>query len=134
METEVDTHIEHTSPSHTPSLIEIVERYIDRGWAPIPVAHRAKRPVGAGWTTLKLRREDVPAHFGAGPMNIGILLGGPSNDLVDVDVDDMSAVKIAKLLLPDTESIFGRASKPRSHWLYYAQTCRAQKSNLHHFS
>ena len=51
-------------------------------------------------------------------MNIGVQLGPMSNGLTDVDLDCREAVAIGPMLLPSSNNIFGRASKPRSHWLY----------------
>jgi P4 family phage/plasmid primase-like protien len=41
-----------------------------------------------------------------------------SKGLTDVDLDCPEALAIAPYLLPNTGSIFGRASNPASHWLY----------------
>jgi hypothetical protein len=40
--------------------------------------------------------------------------------LIDVDLDHPLALELAAARLPPTASIFGRPSKRRSHWLYYA--------------
>jgi hypothetical protein len=42
------------------------------------------------------------------------------NKHFDVDCDSLTAVSAARLLLPPTGFIFGRASKPRSHYIYTA--------------
>jgi hypothetical protein len=52
------------------------------------------------------------------PTNIGILTGEPSNNLIDVDIDDPAAARYAPYFLPKTSCVFGRASKPKSHWAY----------------
>lgn len=46
------------------------------------------------------------------------MLGTPSGGLVDVDLDSPEAVCLAPHVLPETGATFGRASKPRSHFLY----------------
>jgi hypothetical protein len=38
--------------------------------------------------------------------------------IVDVDIDDKEALKFAPYFLPETDCIFGHASKPASHWVY----------------
>jgi len=58
-------------------------------------------------------------HFTDGE-NVGIVLGELSGDLVDVDLDAAEARKLAPQFLPPTNSIFGRASEPKAHWLYVA--------------
>ena len=52
-------------------------------------------------------------------MNLGIILGPASSDLVDVDLDCPEALRVASYFLPDTAC---SAARPRlaAHWLYYA--------------
>lgn len=94
--------------------------YVLRGWVPVPVPHRRKAPGRAGWQNRTLEsakaslEQDFPADYAG---NVGVLLGAPSNWLVDVDLDHEHALVLAPAFLPPTVK-FGRASKPRSHWLY----------------
>jgi hypothetical protein len=48
-------------------------------------------------------------------MNIGVLLGAPSRDLVDIDLDCPEALVFKDRFLLKTEAVFGRPSKPGSH-------------------
>lgn len=89
-----------------------------RGWSSIPVPFRSKLPIIEGWQKLRLEYHELPRYF-RGRCNLGVLLGEPSNWLIDVDLDHHLAVELAPEFLPETDSIFGRKSKPRSHWLYY---------------
>ena len=50
--------------------------------------------------------------------NIGVVLGDPSDGIVDVDIDRVEALPLADFFLPQTEMVFGRKSKPRSHRIY----------------
>jgi putative DNA primase/helicase len=95
----------------------IICDYIKHGLAPIPIKFRSKQPAIEGWTTLKIEESDIDTYFEE-PCNIGILTGKPSNGLVDVDIDDLDALRFAPYFLPETKCVFGRVSKPRSHWLY----------------
>src|SRR5262249_10524185 len=61
---------------------------------------------------------DLPKIF-SGQCNIGVKLGEDSKRLIDFDLDCDEAVRIAEKVLTKTMT-FGRKSKPRSHWLYYA--------------
>jgi putative DNA primase/helicase len=97
--------------------LEAARQYLARGWCPIPVRHREKRPGFDGWATFTVAEADLLRHF-AGVGNIGVLLGEKSNGLVDVDLDCPEAVALALHVLPPTDAIFGRQSRPRSHWLY----------------
>jgi hypothetical protein len=47
-----------------------------------------------------------------------VQLGPKSGGLCDVDLDCTEAVVLAPAFLPPTHAVFGRKSKPRSHYLY----------------
>lgn len=93
--------------------------YLSRGWAPIPVPFQKKVPVLAAWQNLRIGEQEVDHYWNGKPQNVGILLGAPSRNLVDIDLDCSEAVAIADEFLPPTRSIFGRASAPAAHRLYY---------------
>ena len=101
-----------------PNACEIARDYISRGWSPIPIPYGKKCPRIKGWTELSVTDENVQHYFNANPQNVGVLLGDTSGDLVDVDLDCSEACAIAACLLPATNSMFGRASKPTSHFLF----------------
>jgi Bifunctional DNA primase/polymerase, N-terminal len=96
----------------------IVREYCDMAMAPIPIKFKSKQPAIEGWTKLKIEdRRDIERYF-VEPINIGILTGKPSNNLIDVDIDHPGALKFASYFLLETHCVFGRASKRRSHWIY----------------
>jgi hypothetical protein len=99
------------------STLQIATEYIDRGWSPIPIKHRAKGPVLNSWPALRLTRETVADYFNGQPMNVGVILGPASQGLTDVDLDCELAVTLAPQVLRPTSAIFGRPSRPASHWL-----------------
>jgi Bifunctional DNA primase/polymerase, N-terminal len=99
--------------------LDLALRYIERGWNPIPVPFRSKRPEGDAWQARVIDAAAAPQYFDGGPSNIGVLLGPSSHGLTDVDLDCAKAIAIAPYILPRTRAIFGRASKRASHWLYY---------------
>jgi hypothetical protein len=105
---------------------EIAHQYLARGWAVIPISAGTKRPVLAAWQKLRLTADQISSYFKA-DSNIGVLLGEPSGGLVDVDLDHPLAVKLAGEFLPATGAVFGRQSKPRSHWLYVAAGATTHK-------
>jgi hypothetical protein len=98
--------------------LKIALDYIKRGWNPVPVSRRTKKPIGLEWQKCRLTSETAPDYFNGGDVNVGVQLGDKSNGLTDVDLDGREALVIGPLLLPKTNNIFGRKSKPRSHWLY----------------
>ena len=100
------------------NALDAARQYASRGWAPIPIPVRTKRPKLKDWPNLRLTAGDCDGHFNGAPQNIGIILGQASGGLADVDLDCPEAVAVAPYLLPPTRSIFGRPSAPGSHWLY----------------
>lgn len=99
----------------TQNVAEIAGNYHDqRGWTPIPNPYKTKNPGRDGWQNEKYN----PAAF-TRRVNIGVLLGTPSGNLVDVDLDCGEAIQLADGFLEPTPSEFGRKSARRSHRLYY---------------
>lgn len=102
--------------------------YLRRGWAPIPVGFQDKVPIsGKAWEKLRLTEDTLAEHFAGERRNVGVVLGAASGDLVDVDLDHPLAVQLASLFLPPTETIFGRATKPASHWLHRVKGIESEK-------
>ena len=83
----------------------------------MPVAPQAKRPTLSGWTDLRLSEAEIGQVFDDSG-NVGILLGEPSQGLVDVDLDCKEARDVARELLPKTGMVHGRRSAPASHYWY----------------
>jgi hypothetical protein len=102
-------------------------RYLSQGYAPIPVEYQGKTPLLPKWPHAALCEDDLPRHFGSVPRNIGIVLGARSNGLIDLDIDDDLALILAPVFLPTTGMIFGRSSRPRSHWLYRSAATKTKK-------
>jgi putative DNA primase/helicase len=91
--------------------------YVARGWSPLPIHERQKRPKSKNWQTLRLQAGDIDQYF-LGDSNVGLLLGSASGGLVDIDLDAFEAVKIAGYFLPETGLIHGRPNKRSSHRWY----------------
>lgn len=113
-------------PSNTPKTLHAALNYLKRGWYPIPIPPGRKSPTIKNWQNLRLAEEDIRRVF-AKPCNIGVLLGEPSNGLIDIDLDHPIAAKLAPVFLPPTGAVFGRASKPASHWLYLCAGAKTTK-------
>jgi putative DNA primase/helicase len=105
--------------SMAPSVAEAAAEYARRGFAPIPVPHREKRPVLPEWQKLRLTLADIPQYFNGRGQNVGLLLG--VGGLTDVDLDASEAAAAARELLPDTAFRYGRESKPGSHAMYVCE-------------
>ncbi len=114
------------SETRRSAIASSAAHYIDTGWRCIPVMPRDKKPSSAGgWQNLRLTLEQLMPLLSE-ESNLGVLLGGASNGLVDVDLDCVEATILADLFLPTTW-VFGRPSKLRSHWLYTAVGLKTEK-------
>src|SRR5437867_679889 len=100
------------------SLFAIANEYLSQGWMCVPLPYREKRPDFAGWEDWRLDTpEKLAQHLNGKQQNIGVLLGPPSNHVIDVDLDFVECLPFARIFLPDTRQ-FGRRTNPVSHWLY----------------
>jgi P4 family phage/plasmid primase-like protien len=97
--------------------LDAVLMWIEKGFFPVPVPYRSKRPVLTEWQRLEITKELAPQYFNGESQNIGVLLGDKFGS-TDVDCDCPEAIAAARELLPETGLIFGRQSKPFSHYLY----------------
>lgn len=113
------------SPSRFPDPLGVARDYVARGWRPIPIPFLHKGPQLKGWPKLQVTPDNIAKYFDSSPGNVGVLLGEPSGDLVDIDLDCPEAVALAPLFLPETLT-FGRASKPRSHWLFRSASAESR--------
>ena len=113
----------------TTTTLDIAKDYLRRGWQPIPIPHQSKNPNLSGWQSLKFIESELPKYFNGKPQNVGVALGTKSNGLTDIDLDSPEAVNIADFFLPDTQAVFGRAGKMRSHRLYYCESGKFEKFN-----
>jgi len=96
-----------------------LDHYLALGWRITPVERNAKRPLLENWQGRPALSADELRTFEQ--CNFGVITGEVSGNLVDIDLDDHFALKLAPLFLPQTGCRFGRRSKPNSHWLYRAE-------------
>jgi hypothetical protein len=97
--------------------LEAARQYVAAGFRPVPVPYRQKGPLIEGWQHLRLAADDLPKYFNGQQQNIGTLLGDDYGT-TDTDLDCIEAVRVARFLMPATGMVFGRASKPASHWFF----------------
>lgn len=112
------------------SIREAAREYKRRGWQPIPLLPGKKVTFDKGWTHSHITEDEIDERF-APDANIGVLMGTPSMQMVDVDLDWVRGLPFADEFFPPTPAIFGRAGKPRSHRLYI---CDIQKTQRLEFS
>lgn len=99
---------------------QAAEEMIAAGYSPIPVPFGQKAPHLKEWQKLRITSDTLGKYFTGVSSNLGLLLGEPSQDCVDVDLDAAEAVAAAEFFLPSTGRVHGRPGKPRSHWWYGA--------------
>ena len=95
-------------------------KYIEKGWKLIPVEVGGKACKRPGWKELRITEDTLDQYF-AKDSNIGVLLGCVSGNLVDIDLDCSEAIRAGRVVLPETNAVFGRESARRSHYLYVCQ-------------
>jgi hypothetical protein len=101
----------------TRCLLDATRYYHAIGAHPVALTVGSKVPPGVGWPRARYTVREL-AHVFDARANVGLLLGDVSIlHLADVDLDCPEAVALAPLVLSPTIT-FGRASKPRSHYLY----------------
>ena len=105
------------------TIAEAARAYAEKGWKPIPIGRKSKKPTDKGWQ----KRPFDPAQFNGNAQNVAIQLGAASNGLCDVDIDCMDAIGFAPEFLPPTGAIFGHRSKPCSHQLYVTDLYDTEK-------
>lgn len=98
--------------SRSETINGYLRRYIDRGWAPVALHPKSKRPKGNDWPNIDFAPEDF-----ADDSNVGIKLGGKSGGLVDIDLDWPEARELAPVVLQSQLARFGRDGAPGGHWL-----------------
>src|SRR5438552_70959 len=115
--TNIPPNGEQAGIDNLPAALEIALSYIERGWSPIPVPFRQKKPIIDGWQKLRITADNARRHFNGGAQNVGVLMGAASSGLTDVDLDCPEAVAVAGYFLKKTLT-FGRPGNRESHWLY----------------
>jgi hypothetical protein len=104
------------------TIADAARAFHERGWKPVPISRRTKRPIGKEWQ----KRPYDPAQFNDNAQNVGLQLGEVSGGLADVDLDTLTAIGFAPEFLPATNAIFGHRSKPMSHQLYVSDLYKTE--------
>lgn len=98
---------------HTPTQSELIERYsrryIELGWAPVPLRSKKKSPASKGWTEEQLDLPGITAQVDRGHDNLGIKTGL----LVDLDLDSRESRQVldAAPEILDNTATFGRGGE-----------------------
>lgn len=109
--------------------IAVAREWLARGIMPIPIRAGSHKPKGGeGWNKVKVTEDNLEDYFTPGD-NVGGLWGKPSHNIIDVDLDWDEAVALAPHILPPT-FMYGRSSRPRSHYLYKCVTPTFKRGSL----
>jgi hypothetical protein len=96
------------STFRSPTARYAAQSYIRRGWKPIPVGFRSKRLTQWRWQHRGVTEVLLDTIFPEGKLlNVGVIQGGTSGGLTDVDLDCSEAIALAKIVLPKTAAIGG---------------------------
>jgi hypothetical protein len=116
-------------PQGAGTIADAARDYDSRGWKPVPVSRKTKKPIGRSWQTQPFD----PAQFNGNAQNIAVQLGEVSGGLTDVDLDCEAAIGLAPEFLPTTNAMFGRRSRPCGHQLYITDLCRTETKAVYAF-
>lgn len=100
----------------TSAVMQTLQWAKSQGFRPVPL-----RPASKASATERYVSEDYKPDFSiweTTDYGIGIVCGPKHQGPVDVDLDCPEALFFASKFLPPTRAVFGRASKPRSHYVY----------------
>ncbi len=96
---------DESSTPHSP-IAQAAQEFLDRGFAPLPLAKASKQPLLKRWPDYRPDPARLDQDFPP-TANIGLLLGQPSGHLVDVDCDWPEAGALLPAFLPISWT-FGR--------------------------
>ncbi len=99
------------------AVIQTLKWVRKQGFKPVALRKQSKAAIGQAYVDLKY----VPPgddYWQQRDIGIGVVTGPSHSGPTDVDLDCPEAVFFAARFLPPTPAVFGRASKPSSHYLY----------------
>ena len=101
--------------------LAVANDLLQRGIMPLPLLPGEKNPIIRDWQHLTITAANAADYFNGANLDVGGRMGPKSGGLVDVDLDCIEAMTLATYFLPPTAAIYGRASKPKSHFLYRSE-------------
>jgi len=99
-----------------------------QNFRPIPLQHQSKAAIHRDFAKPSYAPSD--SLWQDARLDIGVLLGPSAGGPVDIDLDCDEAIWFAPRFLPPTPAIFGRKSKPSSHYLYRVETDALDKKAI----
>lgn len=99
------------------AVIQTLKWVRKQGFKPVALRKQSKAALGQQYVDLNYAPPSDDYWTGR-DIGIGVVTGPSHAGPVDIDLDCPEAVFFAERFLPPTPAVFGRASKPRSHYLY----------------
>lgn len=99
------------------AVIQTLKWVRKQGFRPVPLRKRSKAALDEKYVDPNYKPQDDSLWTGR-DLGVGVVTGPRHGGPVDVDLDCAEAVFFAARFLPQTSAVFGRPSKPRSHYLY----------------
>jgi putative DNA primase/helicase len=121
---------DYAHSSDEKNVLWYAQQYHAAGFRPIPLHPKTKQSAHTNWPALQLPFADLSSQFTAS-QNVAVVLGEASNGLVDIDLDCPEAIALAPYFLPETAFVFGRASAPKSHYVYKIDVAPNTKAFKH---
>lgn len=126
------------SNDSTETAVDAAVEAVQHGYQPVPVTAGKKAPTIPEWNKIRWDennldevREKFEKWASEGVTNLGILLGAPSSNLVDVDIDNDCAMRLKDYFLPPTAMRTGRDSRPSSHHWYVIEPGTLSGNRMH---
>lgn len=98
-------------------VIQTLKWIRKQGFKPVALRKHSKAALGQQYVDLKYEPPS-DAMWNDSDLGLGVVTGPRHSGPVDVDLDCPEAVFFASRFLPAGAAVFGRAGKPRSHYLY----------------
>lgn len=108
---------------------DAAQKYLNRGWQPVPLHPGSKGAIGSGWQKRKYTADDL-SDFKV-DQNIGIRLGEDSGWLVDIDLDTDESIYAGEKFLPHT--LKSQRGAKISHYWYVAEGAAGRKAYVDPF-
>lgn len=109
--------VRKSSVSSSPQVLQTLAWMRKQNFKPVPLHVRSKAAINRNYADAAY---EPPGDdfWSSGAYGIGIKTGPASGGPIDIDLDCPEAVSFAAKFLPATPAVFGRKSKPSSHYLY----------------
>jgi hypothetical protein len=124
--TNSDPALVNTSSAAVIQTLKWVRRL---GFKPVPLRKRSKAALDEKYVDPNYQPQ-ADSLWQTRDIGVGVVTGPKHSGPIDVDLDCAEAVYFAARFLPPTPAVFGRKSKPRSHYLYRVEEAHVPKIAL----